>query len=180
MTPEQSQDGVTDAEVEAAIEACEKHGLQFVSSAFRGIGLAAILRALLRERRAAQVAVPSDTSADVDEIVTRLYRRFKEWSKRGFGPDDVTWCEVKADVVAMIAAQVAVPEGWEGPLTDEEKALIDGAWEKHNAAAPVARIINDNQPGKTAIVEILKNPPTLGVGTLLFSAPPPPATEQAP
>jgi len=37
-----------------------------------------------------------------DEIVSRLYRRFKDWSKRGFGPDDVTWCEVKADIEEMI------------------------------------------------------------------------------
>ncbi|MBB5444608.1 MULTISPECIES: hypothetical protein [unclassified Paraburkholderia] len=42
--------------------------------------------------------------ANADTIVTSLYRRFKDWSKRGFGPDDVTWCEVKADVLAMIAA----------------------------------------------------------------------------
>jgi hypothetical protein len=41
--------------------------------------------------------------ARVDEIVTALYRRFKDWSKRGFGPDDVTWCEVRADVVALAA-----------------------------------------------------------------------------
>jgi len=36
--------------------------------------------------------------------------------------------------------------------------------------APVARVINDNQPGRTAIVEILCEPPTLGVGTPLFAA----------
>jgi hypothetical protein len=41
-----------------------------------------------------------------DEIVTRLYRRFKDWSQRGFGPDDVTWCEVKADISEMIAHAV--------------------------------------------------------------------------
>lgn len=40
----------------------------------------------------------------VDEIVSGLYRRFKDWSKRGFGPDDVTWCEVKADVTALLSA----------------------------------------------------------------------------
>jgi hypothetical protein len=45
-------------------------------------------------------AAPAEKSAD--EIVTALYRRFKDWSKRGFGPDDVTWCEVKADVLALI------------------------------------------------------------------------------
>lgn len=38
----------------------------------------------------------------IDEAVTRIYRRFKDWSKRDFGPDDVTWCEVRADVVAII------------------------------------------------------------------------------
>ncbi len=43
----------------------------------------------------------------VDAIVTALYRRFKEWSARGFGPEDVTWCEVKADLLALIAAAPA-------------------------------------------------------------------------
>jgi hypothetical protein len=42
--------------------------------------------------------------AGIDAIVTSLYRRFKDWSKRGFNADEVTWCEVKADVLAMIAA----------------------------------------------------------------------------
>jgi len=44
-----------------------------------------------------------------DEIVTRLYRRFKDWSKRGFGPEDVTWCEVKADIAEMVRAALALP-----------------------------------------------------------------------
>jgi hypothetical protein len=44
-----------------------------------------------------------ENSRSVDEIVTSLYRRFKDWSNRGFGPEDVTWCEVKADVLAIIA-----------------------------------------------------------------------------
>lgn len=56
-------------------------------------------------------------------------------------------------------------------LSDEDKARIDAAWEAHKAAAPVARIINDNQPGSTAIVEVLTSPPTLTVGTELFTAP---------
>lgn len=37
-----------------------------------------------------------------DDVVTALYRRFKQWSEAGFGPDDVTWCEVKADIMALI------------------------------------------------------------------------------
>ncbi len=44
------------------------------------------------------------TPNEVDEIVSRIYRRFKEWNKRGFGPDDVTWCEVKADIISIITS----------------------------------------------------------------------------
>jgi hypothetical protein len=60
------------------------------------------------EKPAAQHAesvAPAPDAERVDAIVTGLYRRFKDWSKRGFGADDVTWCEVKADVIALIAAQ---------------------------------------------------------------------------
>jgi hypothetical protein len=60
--------------------------------------------------------------ARVDEIVTALYRRFKGWSKRGFGPDDVTWCEVKADVLALIAAAAPVSQAVEQPADDAEDA----------------------------------------------------------
>jgi hypothetical protein len=47
---------------------------------------------------------------ELDIIVTRLYRRFKDWSRRGFGPDDVTWCEVRADVTAAILPLFAARE----------------------------------------------------------------------
>jgi len=71
----------------------------------------------------------------VDEIVTRLYRRFKDWSTRGFGPDDVTWCEVRADVAAMCSALSSVPAGnegdWEG--VDEMKCEYCGDY-RHSAA----------------------------------------------
>jgi len=43
----------------------------------------------------------------IDEIVTALYRRFKDWSQRGFTSDDVTWCEVRADVVSLVGLQDA-------------------------------------------------------------------------
>ena len=39
---------------------------------------------------------------EVDDIVSAIYRRFKEWNKRGFTADDVTWCEVKGDVLSII------------------------------------------------------------------------------
>lgn len=53
---------------------------------------------------------PAAESGDVDAIVSALYRRFKDWSKRGFGPDDVTWCEVRADVLALTCLPPASAE----------------------------------------------------------------------
>lgn len=57
---------------------------------------------------------------EVDAIITRLYRRFRDWSERGFGPEDVTWCEVKADILEIIssssreaAAPTSSPKGLE-------------------------------------------------------------------
>jgi hypothetical protein len=52
---------------------------------------------------------PAVSESRVDEIVSQLYRRLKDWSKRGFGPDDVTWCEVRADVVALLASAEPAP-----------------------------------------------------------------------
>ena len=60
----------------------------------------------------------------VDEIVTRLYRRFKDWSKHGFGPDDVTWCEVKADVIAMLDAAPPPPANIGGDSPSEREAAL--------------------------------------------------------
>lgn len=82
------------------------------------------------ETKTATSAGEADTTASVsgearvDEIVTALYRRFKGWSKRGFGPDDVTWCEVKADVLALIAAAAPVSQAVEQPADDAEDARI--------------------------------------------------------
>lgn len=51
----------------------------------------------------------------VDPIVTKLYRKFKEWSQRGFTADDVTWCEVRGYVAELLNAlppkAQGVPEG---------------------------------------------------------------------
>ncbi len=65
----------------------------------------------------------------------------------------------------------AVPSETDEPFSDQDLAKIDWAWEQHKAAKPVAKIINDNQAGRTAIVEILCEPPTLCVGTVLFAEP---------
>jgi predicted RNA-binding Zn-ribbon protein involved in translation (DUF1610 family) len=74
---------------------------------------------------AAPVAQPAAANKkQSEEVVTALYRRFKDWSKRGFGPDDVTWCEVKADVESLIALHIssAQPAAPVADLTDAQKA----------------------------------------------------------
>lgn len=49
-------------------------------------------------------------SPAIDPIVTKLYQKFKEWSKRGFTADDVTWCEVRAAVAEMLNATPQPPK----------------------------------------------------------------------
>ncbi len=66
--------------------------------------IAELRAALATQPSAPQATGEQPEDARVDAIVTGLYRRFKDWSKRGFGPDDVTWCEVKADVMALVGA----------------------------------------------------------------------------
>lgn len=41
----------------------------------------------------------------VDPIVSKLYRKFKEWNRQGFGADDVTWCEVRGYVAELLNTQ---------------------------------------------------------------------------
>ncbi|MER9176685.1 hypothetical protein NKH72_24290 [Mesorhizobium sp. M0955] len=67
----------------------------------------------------------------VDAIVSSLYRRFKDWSKKGFGPDDVTWCEVKADIISIIASN---PEAPAAPVS----ALPEGTLAMHGSDISIA------------------------------------------
>lgn len=64
-----------------------------------------------------------------DEIVTQLYRRFKDWSRRGFGPDDVTWCEVKADVIELLAPD---PQ----PSAQVPEAVLESLWRHTKGVDP--------------------------------------------
>ena len=108
---------------------------------------------------AAQVvgrAAPDGTR--VDAIVTALYRRFKEWSKRGFSADDVTWCEVKADVLALIAVAPAAPavepdedgERWRFMMTalDNSDGPEHAAMERFTEAAD-----DDGRPESAQVTE---------------------------
>lgn len=56
-------------------------------------------------------------------------------------------------------------------MTDAFSQEIEQGWQNFKSALPVAEVVNDNRPGKTAIIEILTDPPTLAVGTKLYAMP---------
>lgn len=76
----------------------------------------------LREKFGAQGGQGADavkwSDPAVDPIVSKLYRKFKEWNRQGFGADDVTWCEVRGYVAELLNAQ---PQ----PAVPEAKIIID-------------------------------------------------------
>lgn len=96
------------------------------------VEISAVWRAMCAAAPVAAQAQPD--ARTVDEIVSGLYRKFKEWSKRGFGPDDVTWCEVRAAVMELMNVQGQQPvSGADGlPLelrgVSEAVAEGDGFW----------------------------------------------------
>lgn len=95
-----------------------------------------------------------------------------ELSAKAANSDDAAAIELADLVTAILTDEQALldAEMFE-EMTAEFSKGIDQAWENFKAAVPVAQVVNDNQPGKTAIIEILSEPPTLGVGTKLFAAP---------
>ncbi len=76
-----------------------------------------------------RAAPPAPVSAEpvkwddsrADEIVSGLYRKFKDWSRRNFGPDDVTWCEVKAEINRLISIHAIAPPAPAAPLSDAKE-----------------------------------------------------------
>jgi hypothetical protein len=38
----------------------------------------------------------------LDQATTAIYRQFKEWNRRKFSADDVTWCEVRSEIEKII------------------------------------------------------------------------------
>lgn len=67
-----------------------------------------------------------------------------------------------AELEAEMAADFA--DDW---LASE---AVQNSWERFKASMPVAKVINDNQPDNQAVIQVLIDPPTLPVGTLLFAS----------
>lgn len=69
-----------------------------------------------------------------------------------------------------LTAEIAEALADDRPLTADETAEVDASWERFKASFPVAKVIDDNQPAQQAIIQVLRDPPTLPVGTLLFTS----------
>ncbi|MGC4393745.1 hypothetical protein [Agrobacterium sp. M50-1] len=121
-------------------------------------------------------------NAPVDEI--RPFSTYPEDRERLLSlattlqkPHDVETREKAADglsdlVIAILTDEQAVLDAeLFDQMTEEFSQEVEQGWQTFKAATPAAVVINDNQPGKTAIIEILNDPPTLAVGTKLFAAP---------
>jgi uncharacterized protein YfaQ (DUF2300 family) len=82
-----------------------------------------------RDIRAALASAPRpahEVQAErIDAAVSRCYRRFKDWSKRKFNADDVTWCEVRADLIEIAQAMIATPATGSAPRPDADVNLAD-------------------------------------------------------
>lgn len=67
-------------------------------------------------------------------------------------------CELEAEMAADFA------DDWQAT------EVVQSSWERFKASMPVAKVINDNQPYNQAIVQVLRDPATLPVGTLLYAS----------
>lgn len=65
----------------------------------------------------------------VDPIVSKLYKKFKDWSQRGFTADDVTWCEVRGYVAELLNTHPPAPT--QAPV-DNEIPELDSLCAKYN------------------------------------------------
>ncbi|QIB39310.1 hypothetical protein G3A56_15955 [Rhizobium oryzihabitans] len=95
-----------------------------------------------------------------------------ELAAKAANSDDVAATELADLVTAILTDEQAVLDAeMFDQMTEEFSQEVEQSWQTFKSAIPAAVVINDNQPGKTAIIEILADPPTIPVGTKLFTAP---------
>jgi len=89
------------------------------------------------------------SGVEIDEIMSRIYRRFKDWSKRKFTADDVTWCEVKADVLAILSALSASPAATRG---EPFGYVVDGQFFQSDPGALNGKVAVYTQPATPPVL----------------------------
>jgi len=78
------------------------------------------------------------------------------------------WHDIRKGLFTGSQISRIIP-GSQREMTAEESATVDASWERFKAMLPVAKVVNDNKPDNQAVVAVLRDPPTLPVGTLLYA-----------
>jgi hypothetical protein len=154
---------------------------QFERDATIGVGVASLLRSALAPQNAGGERHKPFVPATEDEFNELMDNGHNTGGKTYYRPSESTPAPAKCGC-GEFCQDLGVDSGCryisnppapadDEPLSARDHAMIDQAWENHKAALPVATVINDNQPGRTAIIEITIDPPTLPVGTKLYAGP---------
>lgn len=111
----------------------------------------------------------NQTTYDI-EALTGAAKFFEEMAT-GADPAPLAFSQAIRRALAELelTAEVDAALADDSPVTDEEAASINASWDRFKAMFPVAKVVNDNQPDNQAVVVVLRDPPTLPVGTLLYA-----------
>jgi len=106
----------------------------------------------------------------VAPVVSKLYRKFKEWSQRGFTADDVTWCEVRGYVAELLNTHpptaTQVPEGWELVPVEPTPEMREAFHEAHEECENPEGVIGPGSPDHQwrAMLAVAPKPPAEKAG----------------
>jgi len=113
-----------------------------------------------------------ETSAEHDLQALRGAAEFFDNIATGANPAPLAFAQAIRRAISELelTADIAAALSDDSPLSEEESAAVNSSWDRFKASFPVAKVINDNQPDNQAIIQVLCEPPTIPVGTLLFSS----------
>ena len=53
---------------------------------------------------------------------------------------------------------------------EADNQVVENVWQRFVESMPAAKVVNDNQPNNQAVIVVLRDPPTLPIGTLLYAS----------
>lgn len=99
---------------------------------------------------------------------------FFEKMATGADPAPLAFAQAIRRVLPDLEIMAAMEDDADRELTAEEQAstdaIVEGSWQRFVEMLPAAKVINDNQPGNQAVIVVLRDPPTLPVGTVLYTS----------
>lgn len=120
--------------------------------------------------RAGAPTPPQASEQALQKATTRLYRQLKEWSKRKFSADYVTWCEVKAELATLLSeAQSEWERSRRAGAPTDRNAPSEGECENCAAGLPVFQNADGNPAHSLGDVEL---PCTMSIADYTLAAKP--------